>query len=147
MQEIVIMCIGSDKVSGDSLGPTVGTLLINNINVNAYVYGKLGKTINSKNINEYVYFIKSRHKEATIIAIDACMGKREEIGSIKMSYNGIAAGLAVGRKAERVGDIGIVGVVAEESMDNLNSLMEVPYDEVYSLSLKLAEKVKKYICA
>ena len=39
MPKPVILCIGTDKVPGDSLGPVVGDLLIMKYNIDAFVYG------------------------------------------------------------------------------------------------------------
>ena len=46
----IILCIGSDLVLGDSLGPLIGTLLLKR-NVEAYVYGTLGSPITAKEVN------------------------------------------------------------------------------------------------
>lgn len=143
MSEIVIICIGSDMVSGDSLGPTVGTILRDKINISCFVYGCLGRPVNACNLDEYLYFIKENHPDASIIAVDACMGKSDkEIGKIKISYKGIVAGQAIdSERNNRIGDIGLVGIVAKMSDNNINELLAVPYDDVYSLAQKMAEKV------
>ena len=37
-KDVVVVCVGSDLVLGDSLGPLLGTFLIN-LDIPAYVYG------------------------------------------------------------------------------------------------------------
>lgn len=39
----VILCIGSDKIAGDSVGPIVGDILKNRLNARCFVYGATGK--------------------------------------------------------------------------------------------------------
>jgi putative sporulation protein YyaC len=96
MQEIVILCIGSDMVSGDSLGPSVGSKLIDKFNINTYIYGRIGRPVNALNIENYLEFLEKYHNGAILIAIDACLSNKEtDVGKIKISYKGIAAGLAV----------------------------------------------------
>ena len=48
----VIVCIGSDLVVGDSLGPYVGSKLVNSIGNKAYVYGTLKSPITAKEIEK-----------------------------------------------------------------------------------------------
>lgn len=43
----ILLCIGTDLVIGDCLGPIVGEILINR-NVNAYVYGTLTRPVTAK---------------------------------------------------------------------------------------------------
>ena len=145
MKETVVLCVGSDKVSGDCLGPTVGSLLIEKYNVNAFVYGCIGRTVNSLNIAEYKDFLREKHPNAFIIAVDACLGSKNDVGKIKINDKGVAAGLAVGRKTGRIGDIGVLGIVSEISKDNLSALLSSPYSMVYELAEKVAGKVASLI--
>ena len=69
--KIVIMCVGTDKVLFDCFGALVGSLL-KNTNINAYVYGQVGKSINSKNIKSVYDIIKVLHPDSYIIVVDCC---------------------------------------------------------------------------
>jgi putative sporulation protein YyaC len=139
------MCIGSDKVAGDLLGPAVGRILIEEYNLRAYVYGVTGRNINGENVDKYDGFIRDVHKDSAVIAIDACLGSEKEIGEIKISRRGVGAGYAVRRAGKRYGDIGIVGIVAKSSDDNVMQLVSVEYSFVEGLSRKLAEYISANI--
>ena len=66
LQTIVIVCIGTDRSTGDSLGPLVGTLLsekAENSSSSFHVYGTLDDPITcdelSEKLNEIKKFIQS----------------------------------------------------------------------------------------
>ena len=137
----VVLCIGSDKVTGDILGPEAGRRLIEEYGIRAYVYGVTGRSVNGANIDKYDGFIREMHADSPIIAVDACLGAKAEIGNIKISGKGIGAGLAVRKSEKRYGDIGVVGIVAENSEDNVMQLISAEYDKVKDLSARVAEYV------
>ncbi|MDR1939802.1 MAG: spore protease YyaC [Clostridiales bacterium] len=137
----VIMCIGSDRVSGDLLGPAVGKILVEEYNLRAYVYGVTGRNINGENIDEYDGFIKKIHGGSVVVAVDACLGPEREIGQIKVSRCGVGAGFAVRKPGKRYGDVGVVGIVAKNSSDNVMQLLSAEYSLVEKLSRKVAEYV------
>lgn len=134
---MVILCIGSDKIAGDALGPLVGSRLVEE-NVPAYVYGVLGRTVNGTNLEDYKKFIREKHKEDKIVAVDACMGKKEDVGKIRVLENGIRAGGVVKRDNPRIGDIGIGAVVAEHGEDYMARLLSADFSLVESLADKIS---------
>ncbi|MDR2090356.1 MAG: spore protease YyaC [Clostridiales bacterium] len=135
----VVMCIGSDRVSGDLLGPAVGRKLIEEYNLRAYVYGTTGRNINGANIDFYDGFIREIHKESKVVAVDACLGSGREIGKIKIGYRGVGAGYAVRKAGKRYGDVGIVGIVAENAEDNVMQLISVEVSLIEEMSGRIAE--------
>lgn len=137
----VILCIGTTKVIGDSLGPKVGDRLVKDYNVNAYVYGRTESPVNGINYLTYVAHIKKHHKNSIIIAVDACLGVSKDVGRIKLVMSGLQAGAALNKNLDRIGDIGILGVVGESKKDNLEALLEVSEKSVDSLSEKVAYKI------
>lgn len=137
----VILCIGTTKVIGDSLGPKVGDRLVKDYNVNAYVYGRTESPVNGINYLTYVTHIKKHHKNSIIIAVDACLGVSKDVGRIKLVMSGLQAGAALNKNLDRIGDIGILGVVGESKKDNLEALLEVSEKSVDSLSEKVAYKI------
>ncbi|MGI6701976.1 MAG: DUF1256 domain-containing protein [Christensenellales bacterium] len=140
----VILCIGSHQVSGDMLGPLVGSILLSEFRLNAYVYGTLERPVNGINIGKYLNLIKNLHRDNLLISVDAAVGASHEIGSIKYKSEGITAGAALGRNS-RVGGMGIVGVVAENKGDVLSNLMASDYYLVERLSRKIATIIYKTI--
>lgn len=72
-RDIVILCIGSDRATGDSLGPMVGHQLAR-IQKNFHLYGTLKNPVHAKNLEDALTFIELNHKNPFIIAIDASLG-------------------------------------------------------------------------
>jgi|AGTN01.3.fsa_nt_gi putative sporulation protein YyaC len=141
----VILCIGTSSVAGDCLGPLVGDLLRDRYNVPAYVYGGLSSPVNGVNFTSYVRHIREAHKKSVVIAIDACVGEKSEIGKIKYTTKGVSAGGALDKRLGKVGDIGILGVVAERQKDNLSALMSASYGLVEEIARGIAERVNGMI--
>lgn len=137
----VVICIGSSGVVGDSLGPMVADLLKESYGVHAYVYGGLRAPVNGVNYTRYAAFLSERHRESLVIAVDACVGDKRDVGKIKYSSKGLKAGGALNKNLGAIGDIGILGVVAERSSDNLGALMNVPYALVERMSAVIARKI------
>lgn len=113
--DIIIVGIGTDKCIGDCLGPLVGTILIRK-NFGFPVYGTLRRPLHALNLKDRVAYIKSRHPNAFIIAIDACLGENDDIGTIQIRSGPIDPGKGVGKNLPSVGDLSIIGIV-----DKLNS--------------------------
>lgn len=134
----VVLCVGSDKIMGDSIGPTVGDLLINFYNLKCFVYGTTGNSVNGKNLNEYLAFIKAVHPENPIIAIDACMSNQEDVGKIKIIKGGVNPKCAITKCRNPVGDIGILGVIDKIRKDALGALLTASNDDMLKISNKIA---------
>lgn len=77
--DTIIVCIGTDRVIGDALAPVVGTMLKSR-GFRYPVYGTLDRPIHALNIYESIDIVKRKHPNSTIIAIDACLGKKERVG-------------------------------------------------------------------
>jgi len=109
-REVVIVCIGTDRVSGDSLGPLVGTFLTEEYH-QAKVYGTLKDPVHAKNLEEAITKIKKNHPHAYIIAVDACLGKVSSIENIMLVEKPLKPGAGVNKNLPEVGDINIQGIV------------------------------------
>lgn len=118
----VYMCIGTEKVFSDSLGPRVGTLLNENMLFPAFVYGLCDKNITAENLLYSYNFIKALHPHSPIVVIDAAVGSKEQIGKIQLCDGGILPGAATNKNLPAVGDVGIVGIVAENGMGDFYTL-------------------------
>ena len=67
----VFMCIGTDKVFSDSLGPRVGTLLNRQMRTPSFVYGMCEQNITAENLLRCYNFIRALHPSNRIVVIDA----------------------------------------------------------------------------
>ena len=140
----VIVCVGSDLVLGDSLGPLVGTMLIKK-NMCAYVYGTLCAPITAKEILCARTHLKMLHPNSFIVAIDAAVGNSDDIGLIKVTDKGLKPGLGVDKNLGTIGDCGIIGVVAEKSLKNYNLFNLTRLNLIYKMAEQIASGVEKFV--
>jgi len=140
----IVVCIGSDLVLGDSLGPLVGTFLKKE-NVRSYIYGTLNFPITAKEVEYARTYIKQMHPNSIIIAIDAAVGCEDDVGLIRVINKGLKPGLGVDKKLGTVGDISIVGVVAGKSVSNHKLFNLTRLNLVYKMAEKIAGGIGKYI--
>ncbi|PRR80344.1 hypothetical protein CLLI_03710 [Clostridium liquoris] len=132
-REIIFLCIGSDRSTGDSLGPLVGHKLQFLSRENLYIYGNLKSPVHAKNICEIISKIEKEFKDPYIIAIDACLGNVQNIGKICIEEKPLSPGSAMNKNLPPVGNLSITGIVnisgALEFMvlqnTRLNTVMEL----------------------
>ena len=117
--DIVFLCIGTDKLTGDSFGPLVGTILENQIkrnNIsNINIYGTLEKNISYTNVKEVIKLIGSRHPNSYIITIDAALSDKNNIGKIFVEEGKTIIGKGLNKEKIEVGDLSIKGVIGKKS--------------------------------
>lgn len=107
----VFVCIGSDRSTGDSLGPLVGYKIEGIRNKNVHIYGTLERPVHAKNLETTIKEINEKHEKPLVIAIDACLGNADHVGCISVSEQPIKPGLALNKNLPPVGDISIMGFV------------------------------------
>lgn len=141
MKNIVIVCLGTTKIVGDSLAPRVGQRLREQ-NVPVFVYGTQEKQINSLNYKEYYSFIERQHCNDIIIVVDATLGQPDMVGKIVLSKLGIKPGGAFEDKRNRIGDIGIMAIVGSSQGDRLANLNSVSEQTLQLLEKKTIELIQ-----
>ncbi len=107
----VFVCIGSDRVTGDSLGPLVGTKLQYSRSFSLPVYGTLEFPIHALNLQDAMRSIKHIHPDNPIVAIDASLGARRHQHYITIAPGGLCPGSGVDKQLMEVGDISITGII------------------------------------
>ncbi|MBM4761718.1 spore protease YyaC [Bacillus sp. B15-48] len=115
---IVIVCIGTDRSTGDSLGPLIGTFLEEKNLSPFHVYGTLENPIHAINLEEKLNEINHKHFNPFIIGIDACLGKLKSVGSVQIGSGPVKPGAGVNKTLPEVGDMHITGIV------NVSGFME-----------------------
>ena len=106
----IIVCIGTDKCIGDCLGPLVGSLLTES-SFPLPVYGTLNFPIHALNLDKKLDEIHTKHPNADIICVDACLGNKDDIGQIRIRNYAIHPGKGVGKDLTEVGIASIIGIV------------------------------------
>lgn len=106
---LTFCCIGTDRSTGDSLGPLVGSYLDSAHNFPFPVIGTLQFPLHALNIEETA--IKLNQEKPFVVAIDACLGEESSIGLIVSTEGAIYPGKAVKKQLPPIGNIAIKGVV------------------------------------
>mgnify|MGYP000462606368 FL=1 len=110
-KSIVFVCRGTDRSTGDSLGPLVGYKIGKLRTKNIYVHGNLDSPVHAKNLDHTVKMIYEKYNKPFIIAVDACLGKMEHVGFINIGEGSIKPGSGVNKNLNPVGDMYITGIV------------------------------------
>ncbi|MFF2483588.1 spore protease YyaC [Paenibacillus sp. NPDC058071] len=108
---IVIVCVGTDRSTGDSLGPIIGTTLAKYNSPHFSLYGTLEEPVHAMNLEDTLLDINRTHRKPFIIGIDACLGQVSSIGSIQIGYGPVRPGAGVNKELPPVGDMHITGIV------------------------------------
>ncbi|MGI5997924.1 MAG: spore protease YyaC [Lutispora sp.] len=108
--QCLVFCIGTDRYIGDCLGPLTGTFL-SKMELKIPVLGTLENPIHAVNLTKHIYEARRNYPRHKIIAVDACLGNEDSIGSIQIKKGPIHPGKGVGKRLPPVGDISIVGIV------------------------------------
>lgn len=139
--ELVIICIGTDRATGDSLGPLIGYKLIDlNFN-NVTVYGTLDQPVHAKNLTETVAYVEANHPNSLILSIDACLGTMQNVGCISIREGSIRPGAGVKKDLPCIGHLHIIGVVNFSSLMN----MVVLQNTRLSVVMKMADTISSAI--
>lgn len=109
-RQIVILCIGTDRATGDCLGPLVGKHL-KKVLPYIPVYGTLETPVHALNLEETIQQIHELYEDPFIIAVDASLGIPEHIGYATLSHAPLVPGKGVNKKLPAIGNISITGIV------------------------------------
>lgn len=138
---IVLLCIGSDRSTGDSLGPLVGHKLKFLTRENLYIYGNLENPVHAKNLCETIEEIHRKFKNPYIIAIDACLGNIQNIGKVCVEEKPLSPGSAMNKNLPEVGNLSITGIV---NISGSLEFMVLQNTRLYTV-MQLAETISEGI--
>jgi putative sporulation protein YyaC len=140
---VVFVCIGTDRSTGDSLGPLIGTFVQKFIGEFSFIYcyGTLEDPIHAMNFTTEMEKIQKRHSNAIFVGIDASLGHQENIGTIFFCNMPIDPGAGVNKQLSPVGDMSIRATV------NVSGYMEyfVLQNTRFALIYNLAEAISNII--
>lgn len=136
----VVVCIGSDLAIGDSLGPITGSLLkYKTQGLPFYLYGTLAAPVTAKEIAYMRTFLRETHPTSQVVAIDAAVGNKGDIGLIRVTDSPLLPGAGADKKLGEIGDVTIMGIVAEKSLQNYGLLNTTRLNLVYTMSELISE--------
>jgi len=138
---LVIFCIGTDRSTGDSLGPLVGhklSPLIKNYK-GVTLIGTLDKPVHAQNMESSIDLLHQNHKNPLIIAVDSSLGSQRKVGYLSIKDSPLKPGAGVNKSLPEVGDISITGIV------NISGMMEfmLLQNTRLSLVMNMAEIITK----
>ncbi|MFD1706053.1 spore protease YyaC [Siminovitchia sediminis] len=136
-QPVVVICIGTDRSTGDSLGPLIGSFLDEAGMKAFHVYGTLENPVHAMNLKDILKKVNRTYKRPFIIGVDACLGRLASVGEIKVGKGPVKPGAGVNKQLPEVGDVFITGIV------NLAGHMEfvVLQNTRLNTVMKLAKKI------
>ena len=134
-----IVCVGSDRVAGDSLGPLTGSIL-QKCGADAFLYGTLGRTVTAREVPALRSFLKQTHPASPVLAVDAAVGNAEEVGLVKLSNAPLYPGSGTNKQLGCFGDVSILGIVARRE-EGFAALDRVRLGTVCRMAEVIAEAV------
>ncbi len=140
----IIFCIGTDRCIGDALGPLTGSIL-KKTNPFVYIYGTLENPIHALNIDIKLKEARKKHPKSLIIAIDASLGNKDDIGSIIIRKKPLYPGKGVGKVLPPIGDISIVGIVEDADCDITSNIYNIRLHFIMSMAKTIAAIINKWL--
>ena len=123
-RQVVFLCIGTDRSTGDSLGPLIGSRLEAEETGGAVGIGTL------------------EYPDAIIIAVDAAVGRWDHVGLVTLEKGPLRPGLGVRKELAAVGDISITGIVGGAESGDPLFLQSIRL----SMVMRLADCISRSIC-
>lgn len=135
---VLFLCIGTDRSTGDSLGPLIGYKLKEQPVHRLKVVGTLERPVHAMNLEQSIAMIRLRYPDHVIVAVDASVGSQDHVGCITLGKGALRPGLGVCKDLQAVGDIFITGIVG--GYGNYDPLM------LQSVRLSIVMRMADYIC-
>lgn len=135
---LIFLCIGTDKITGDCLGPLTGTKL----KEKGYPYpvlGTLRHPVHAVNLSSTLTILQQKYTHPYLIVIDAAVGPADKIGCVSLSRSPICPGKGIKRPLPPVGNLSLTGIISEAS-DNCAD--DLPYTRLF-----LVNTLAEFICS
>ena len=134
-ESLAFICIGTDRSTGDALGPLVGSMLCT-LGFN-HVYGTLDKPCDADYVQQSIDDALNKNK--IVIAIDACLGTEQAIGTFICANKPLVPGAAVGRTLPPVGHYSIAAVVNKRGLKSYWQLQHTSLFYIYRMVYTLQQ--------
>lgn len=138
--KISIVCIGTDRIIPDSLGPMIGTILSERIVLdNVKIIGTLEYPLHALNMKKRIR--REIDKDSLVIAIDACKGNK--VGEVQITNKPISPGKGLFKRLPEIGDISILCTTLEngEEVDIYDH--KIRLGDVY----RMAKTISSSLCS
>lgn len=135
---VAFLCIGTDCSTGDSFGPLVGTLL-----KQAGWRHVVGTLEHPCDADRYEALKSSIPDGCLTIAVDACLGKKEEEPAYVVGDGPLFPGHALGKRLTPAGHYSIAGIVGPSSVKPYWTIQHASLREVLGMAGALAGAIQK----
>ena len=141
-ENVLFLFIGTDRSTGDSLGPLIGHQLYRKGLRHITVVGTLEYPVHAMNLEDTLYLVRERYPDHLVVAVDASVGKTCHVGCVTLGRGALRPGLGVSKNLQAVGDLFITGVVSGGSSRDPMMLQSIRLGMV----MHMAECISDSIC-
>ncbi|HZG58218.1 spore protease YyaC [Paenibacillus sp.] len=138
---VTFVCIGTDRSTGDALGPLVGTALA----AAGYerVIGTLASPCDANTLPTWIAELAALPPGSeAVVAIDAALGRPESVGKFQVTSVPTLPGASLGRNLPPVGDYGIAGIVNGAGMKSYAILQNTSLHRVMTMADSIVAAIK-----
>ena len=108
---IAFACIGTDRSTGDALGPLVGQRLLKLGFDRDAVIGTLEDPLHALNLEERLLPLTVPAGGPLIVAVNAALGPMGNVGAVNLRRGGLLPGQGVGKTLPRIGELAVTATV------------------------------------
>lgn len=145
-RRLVVVCIGTDRSTGDALGPLVGSALAKYGSRHYELFGTLDEPVHAMNLEETITDIHRRILNPFMIGIDACLGQVSSVGCIQIGTGPVRPGAGVNKELPPVGDIHMTGIVNVGGFMEYFVLQNTRLNLVIRMADMIASTLHQAIC-
>ena len=138
---VLVLCIGTDRSTGDSLGPLTGYKLRESRMQRIQIMGTLERPVHAMNLDRSMELVRLKYPNHVVVAVDASVGNQDHVGCITLGRGSLRPGLGVSKDLEAVGDIFIPGIVGGYSSQDPLMLQSVRL----SVVMKMADYISRSV--
>ena len=139
---LLVLCIGTDRSTGDALGPLVGQRLQEALPFwEGRVLGTLDCPIHAGNLADVLADLRCDTEEPVIVAVDACLGRAESVGTVCIAPGPLLPGAGVNKSLPEVGVAHVTGTVNVGGFMEYFVLQNTRLHLVMSMAAVIAEGV------
>lgn len=108
---VAFACIGTDRSTGDALGPLVGQRLLKLGFDPEGVVGTLETPLHALNLASRMRPLIDHPARPLVVAVDAALGSTASVGSVVLRRGGLRPGQGVGKDLPAVGELSLTATV------------------------------------
>lgn len=145
---LAILCVGTNKIIGDSIGPIIGSNLKHMENDFMHVFGTTCNPLDFYNARNIINNLYENYEKPYIITIDAALSDKNRKGEIVLNKGFIKIGKALDRSICFYSNTNIncvVGKNSEYANNNLEELLNADEKRVYEMSKIVSTGIKNVL--